>query len=57
MTGIWLIRQNRNNIDNGKVPFFLFFVPRCADALIFKKPNLIIGFHRIYSPFLHIWGK
>ncbi len=36
MTGIWLICQNRNNIDNGKVPFFLFLVPRRADTLVLK---------------------
>ena len=36
MTGIWLIRQNCNDIYNGKVPFFLFFIPCGTDALVLE---------------------
>ena len=36
MTGIWLIRQNRNDIYNRKVPFLFFLIPRRADTLVLK---------------------
>lgn len=35
--GINAVRQYANYIDNGEVLFFLFFIPRRANMLIFKK--------------------
>ena len=45
MTGVWLIRQNRNNIDNGKVPFFFFLIPCGTNMFVFKQLDLIILCH------------
>ena len=48
--GINAVRQYANHIDNGKIPFFLFFIPRRADALIFKKFDFIIHLYCMCSP-------
>ena len=45
MTGVWLIRQNRNNIDNGKLPFFLFLIPCGANTLVLEQLDFIILRH------------
>lgn len=45
MTGVWLIRQNRNNIGNGKVPFFFFLIPCGTNTFVFKQLDLIILCH------------
>ncbi len=45
MALIWLIRQNCNNIDDGKVPFFLFLIPCGANALVFEQLELIVLCH------------
>ena len=45
MALIWLIRQNRDDINDRKVPFFLFLVPCSANTLVFEQLDLIVLCH------------
>ena len=38
----FLLRKYPNHIHNGKIPFFLFRIPGCADGLILKKLKLFL---------------
>jgi len=45
MTSVWLIGQHAYNINDRKIPFPFFIVPRRTNGLFFKQLNRIMGFH------------
>ena len=47
MTGIWLIRQNCNDIYNGKIPLFLLAVPHSAHLFVIENLYLIFLCHSL----------
>ena len=45
--------QRTNHIDNREIPFFLIFIPSCANLLIFKKLDFFLFAHSVRYPFFY----